>query len=151
MTGEDHTGGPLDVATLEVLARRAETHRLVDDWAFRPDHISPRRLELHLDDGQYPESVDASRLDVCWYEGGEYTFHYLESREDDTFESGEDDTWQCRWDHHSKPDAPTAHFHPPPDASADVEPSDLESAHHLGILFEVLDWIEARVVEHHQQ
>ena len=92
MTGDDHTGGPLDVATLEVLARRAETHSLVNDWAFRPDRISPRRLALQLDDGQYPESVDAARVDVRWYEGGEYTFHYLESWEGDTFESRENDT-----------------------------------------------------------
>ena len=71
MTGDHHTSGPLDVATLKVLARRAETHPLVSDWAFRPDRISPRRLKLHLDDDQYPEPVDATRVDVRWYEGGE--------------------------------------------------------------------------------
>jgi len=30
VNGEDYSGGPLDLSTLEVLARRADTHPLVD-------------------------------------------------------------------------------------------------------------------------
>lgn len=142
-TPADSPGGPLDVGTLEVMGRRAVSHGLVDEWSLRPDRLSPRRLELRLDADQYPAAVDGVRFDVCWYEGGEYTVHYVESRADDR--------WQCRWDRHPKPDAPRAHFHPPPDASADVEPSSLADAHHLDVLFAALDWATDRVRTLHEE
>lgn len=137
MRPDDSPGGPLDVPTLEVMGRRSTSHGLVDDWAFQPDGISPRRLEICLDPDRYPAPVDTARLDVGWYEGDEYTVHYVESR-------GEN-RWQCRWDRHPKPDAPRAHFHPSPDASGDVESAPLEDAHHLAVLFSVLDWVAERV------
>ena len=141
MTGESYSGGPLDVATLDVLAGRAGTHPLVDGWTFQPDAMSPRRLELHLDDEQYPRPVEEARLDVRWFDGGDYTVHYLELRGDDA--------WQCRWDRHPKPGGSKAHFHPPPDAVSDVEPSGLGATHHLGVLFAVLDWVAERVEQLH--
>lgn len=137
MTADERPSGALDVATLGVLGRRANSHRLVEKWAFRPDSMSPRRLEVRLDADQYPTPVVEARLDVRWFEGGDYTCHYLESRD-----AG---VWQCRWDRHPKPDEPRAHFHPPPDADADVEESSIDETHHLGVLFAVLDWIEERV------
>jgi hypothetical protein len=136
-SADDSPGGPLDVPALAMMARRAASHPLLTGWAFRPDSVSPRRLELRLDDDQYPGAVDAARLDVRWYEGGDYTFHYVESRSADR--------WQCRWDRHPKPDAPAAHFHPPPDASSAVEPSDLDDSHPLAALFDVLDWVSERL------
>lgn len=137
MTEETAGGGPLDVATLEVLAQRARTHPLVAGSAFTPDAISPRRLALQLDADQYPTAVDAARLDVRWFEGGDYTVHYLETRGDAS--------WQCRWDRHPKPEGPNTHFHPPPDAAGAVEPSTLAATHHLGVLFGVLDWVTDRI------
>lgn len=134
---DDPAGGPLDVATLRVLGERAATHPLVDGWAFRPDAVSPRLLEVRLDDGQYPVAVTAARLDVRWFEGGDYTVHYVEFRGDEV--------WQCRWDRHPKPGAPAAHFHPPPDASGDAEESCVAATHHLGVLFEVLEWLESHL------
>lgn len=139
---DDHSGGPLDVATLEVLARRAGAHPLVDGWELQPDAMSPRRLELRLDDDQYPEPVIAVRLDVRWFEGGDYAVHYLERRAENA--------WQCRWDRHPKPGESTAHFHPPPDAAPTVESSDLEATHHLDVLFAVLDWITERLGRIHE-
>jgi hypothetical protein len=69
--------------------------------------------------------------------GCEYTFHYIET--------GGGDSWQCRWDRHPKPDEPRAHCHPPPDAAPVIEPSTLDSGHHLGVLVAVLDWITERI------
>lgn len=143
MTPDDTPSGPLDVPTLEVMGRRARSHGLVTGWSFRPDRISPRRLELRLDAAQYPERVDAARIDLSWYEGGEYTVHYLELRDDHR--------WQCRWDRHPKPGGPTTHFHPPPDAGTPVEPSPVEESHHLGVLFAVLDWVTDRVTALHEE
>jgi len=140
---DDSPGGPLDVPTLEVMARHARSHDLLASWSFRPDSVSPRRLELRLDGEQYPAAVDTARLDVRWYEGDDYTFHYVESRGGDR--------WQCRWDRHPKPEAPSAHFHPPPDASSTVEPSELDDSHPLGALFDVLDWAPARLSTLHEE
>lgn len=137
MTTDDLSGGPLDIATLEVMGRRATSHPLVARWRFRPDGISPRVLELEFDTGQYPDEVNEARLDVRWFEDGAYTVHYLEIRGDDV--------WQCRWDRHPKPEAPMAHFHPPPDAGVDIEPSMLEESHPLDVLFSVLAWLEERI------
>ena len=141
MSGEDYSGGSLDLPTLEVLARRADTHPLVDSWAFEPDALSPRTLVIHLDRAQYPPTVESARLEVRWFEGGDYTFHYLETRDDGN--------WQCRWDRHPKPEAPRVHFHPPPDAAAGVVESGLDENHHLGVLFAVLEWVEGRVARIH--
>jgi len=142
VTPDDSPGGPLDVPTLELLGRRAVSHGLVEEWALQPDSISPRHLEIRLDSKRYPPAVETARLDVGWYEGGEYTVHYVESRGDDR--------WQCRWDRHPKPDAPSAHFHPPPDAASEVEPSQIDDDHHLGVLFAVLDWTADRVAALHE-
>jgi len=109
----------------------------VESWRVDPDAISPRQLEVILDAEQYPVSIEAARLDIRWFEGGDYTIHYLEHRGDDR--------WQCRWDRHPKPDAPSAHFYPPPDAASAAEPSDISAGHHLDVLFTVLEWIESRV------
>lgn len=141
MSETDVSGGPLDVATLTVLAQRASTHPLVDDWTLQPDALSPRYLELRLDVDQYPAPVEAARLDIRWYEGGDYSVHYLESREGGR--------WQCRWDRHPKPDAPVAHFHPPPDGASDVAESGIDADHHLDVLFAVLDWVDGRVASIH--
>ncbi|PSQ14642.1 hypothetical protein BRD02_08815 [Halobacteriales archaeon QS_8_69_73] len=141
MTGEEYSSGPLDVSTLEVIAQRAVTHPLADRWAFHPDTISPRRLELSLGENQYPSPIAEARLDVRWFEDGDHTVHYVETRDNDV--------WQCRWDRHPKPGESKAHFHPPPDAASDVEPSTLEATHHLGVLFGVLDWITERIKQLH--
>jgi hypothetical protein len=141
VTGEEYSGGSLDVPTLKVIAQRGGTHPIIDGWAFQPDAISPRRLELSLDEEQHSSPVDEARLDIRWFEGGDYTVHYLETRDDDV--------WQCRWDRHPEPGEPKAHFHPPPDAASDVEPSTLQATHHLGVLFGVLDWITEWIEQLH--
>lgn len=141
MSDETPSGGPLDIATLELCADRATTHPLVEGWAFHPDSMTPRRLELTLDARQYPQAVEAVRLDVRWFTDGTYTVQYLETRGDDV--------WQCRWDRHPKPNAPMAHFHPPPDAGSAIESSEFETTHPLSVLFGVLDWIAERVARLH--
>lgn len=134
--------GPLDVSTLEVIGQRAASHPLVSSRTFQPDRISPRYLEVELDESQYPPPVTDVRLDVRWFVGGDYTVHYVEA--------GADGRWQCRWDRHPKPDAPREHFHPPPDASASVGPSPLDADHHLEVLFAVQERVETRVRERHE-
>lgn len=133
--GEEAATGRLDISTLRTLARRAESHPLVDGWTFDPSGVSPRLLRLRLPPNAYPSDVTAARIDIRWFSTGDYSFHYLETRAADSY--------QCRWDRHPKPTAPRAHFHPPSDAG-DAEPSSL-APHHLDALFTVLDWVSDRV------
>ena len=78
---DEHTdtrdGGRLDRTTMETLAHRSETHPLVTSWAFHPDQLSPRRLEITLDSSAYPPAVTSVRLDIHWFVGGDYYVHYL--------------------------------------------------------------------------
>ena len=131
------------MAALDQVAQRVRSHPLVEEWRYRPDAISPRRLELVLDDARYPDGVTDVRLDVRWFENADYSVHYVESRPDAT--------WQCRWDRHPKPDAPSSHYHPPPDASEDVHPSELDATHYLDVVFSVLDRVEVRVRTLHEK
>ena len=85
MTNEEYSSGPLDVPTLEVIAQRASTRPLADGWAFQPDAMLPRRLELCLDEDQYPSPIAKPRLDIRWFEGGDYTVQYLETRDEDVW------------------------------------------------------------------
>lgn len=133
-------GGSLDVATMTVLARRSQTHPLVGGWRFVPHDRSPRLLAVDLDPSAYPPAVAAARIDFRWFDGGDYSAHYIEDRED-----GE---WQCRWDRHPKADAPREHLHPPPDAESTTA-SSLDVDHHLDLLFSVLDWTSDRVAGLH--
>lgn len=135
------SGQPLDIATLELLFRRAGTHALVERCLLSPDRLSPRLLVLHLDADQYASTVDAVRLDIRWFEGEDYSFHYLESH-------GET-RWQCRWDRHPKPEPPCSHFHPTPDADG-VTDSDIDADYPLGVLFTVLDRVSSRVEQTHR-
>jgi len=141
MDGGKIPSGPLDIPTIESIAQRSHSHPLVVSAQFRPDRISPRVLELELDSQQYPDTVHTVRLDVRWFEGGDYSFHY--------HEKVENNQWHCRWDRHPKPDNPRSHYHPPPTA-ARVEPSPIDEEHHLGVLFTVLDWVTARVERIHE-
>ncbi len=146
MTDRDETEtatGPLDEPTLRLLGTRAVENRLVVRQTFEPDAITPRRLLLGLDTEQYPAAVTRATLDVRWFERGDYSFHYQESRD----AAGDD--WQCRWDRHPKPSSPRTHFHPPPTAGT-AESSPVADTHPLPVLFTVLDWIADRVGTLHE-
>ncbi|WP_276259440.1 hypothetical protein [Haloglomus litoreum] len=131
----DGPDGPLDVPTLRTLGQRSASHPLVDGWRLEPA-VSPRKLVVDLDPGSYPAGVSAARIDARWFDSGDYSVHYVETRADTE--------WQCRWDRHAKPSAPRAHVHPPPDAGV-AEPSPLEAHDPLGVWFAILDWIREHV------
>ena len=146
-TAVEAATGPVDEPTLRTIGARAVETRQVTAQTFEPDAITPRSLRLRLDAGQYAAAVTAATLDVRWFETGDYSFHYRESRVgDETGAPGQDvaDGWECRWDRHPKPWAPRAHFHPPPSAT-DVEPSPVDATHPLGVLFAVLDHVADRI------
>ena len=132
--------GRLDVTVLQTMGRRANSHPLVASWQCRPDSLSPRHMEIQLDLSAYPAGVTEARFDVRWFTTDDYSLHYVEMRDNGSY--------QCRWDRHPKPDVSRTHFHPPPDAGT-AEGSSL-SLHHLDVLFTVLDWVSERVEQLHE-
>lgn len=75
------------------------------------DPLNPQTVAVELSDGV--GAASNARLDVRWSLAGNYAVHYTDDRERD-----------FRFDRHPKPDAPTRHFHLPPDApSRPVESS----------------------------
>jgi len=63
--------GRLDRTMMETTAQRSETHPLVASWQFQPDRLSPRFLQITLDESAYPESVAAVRLEIHWFATGD--------------------------------------------------------------------------------
>lgn len=99
--------GPLDDTALEQI--REEFTRLdglVSEAGF-DSLLDPTKLVVQFSDGI--GDADWCRFDIRWYRTGYYNFHHTDSQDVD-----------FRFDYHPKPDAPTKHFHEPPDAlSAD--------------------------------
>jgi hypothetical protein len=110
---DDH-GGEFGAISLPAL-RRIRTlwldiEPLVSDTRY-DSPVAPAELQVDLADGI--GDADAARLDIRWSERGMYAFHYAGS-----------DGIDWRFDRHPNPHSPTAHFHPPPAATAaDAEPS----------------------------
>lgn len=105
--------GPLDVEAMTAIRETVcELDGLVDrERTGLDDLVDPGVLPIVLDDGI--GEATACRFDVTWYRSGHYCVHHVD-----------DAGVNYRYDRHPKDGAPTAHFHPPPDApSADVEPS----------------------------
>jgi len=140
MTGGDTdasdspSGAPIDFDRLDVIqARLAASDRFsrIDDQpAFAPDH-----LVCVYDQRFYPDSVRSARLEVVWFENGDFTLHYHEEHE-----TGE---YDHRWDRHPSDHNARDHIHPGPDAPTPGEdtshPSDWRD-----ILSMVLSEIEDR-------
>lgn len=111
MTGTDGPGserpdvfGPVDAGALrEIRDLFLEREPLVTT-AELDDPLNPQSLSVELSDGIGPATT--ARFDVRWSVTGHYVFHYTDDSDRD-----------FRFDRHPKPDAPTRHFHPPPDAS----------------------------------
>jgi len=103
--------GPIDASALrEIRGLFVDLEPLVETAAL-DDPLNPQTLSVDLDDGIGAAST--ARFDVRWSLSDNYAFHYTDARDRD-----------FRFDCHPKPDAPTRHFHAPPEAaSRPVEPS----------------------------
>lgn len=111
MTGDDggngadepEVFGPIDATALrEVRDLCLELEPMVES-AELDDSLNPGSVAVVLSDGF--GNASTARLDVRWSLAGNYAVHYT-------------DDWDrnLRFDRHPKPDAPTRHFRPPPDA-----------------------------------
>lgn len=109
--GDRAVFGPIDASALRVIRETFTSLEPLVATAELDDPMNPQTLQVAIEDGI--GEAAACRFDVRWSTSGCYSLHY-------TDDCGRD----FRFDRHPKPDASTAHFHPPPDApSRPVEPS----------------------------
>lgn len=134
-SGTDSTGPP-DRQTLRLLERQLASDSLVAETVFEPDPYEPRLLRASLAAGQYPESVTEARVDIRWFTTGDFSIHYLESRDGDL--------WECRWDRHPNTHNTRLHFHEPPTAN-DITELEFSSLHPLDVYSTVFDAVEQRI------
>ena len=101
------TGAPIDFDRLDTVRERLAT----DDRFIRIEAhptFAPERLLCVYDPQLYPERVRAARLEVVWYENGDFSLHYHEDHE-----TGE---YDHRWDRHPSDHNARDHVHPGPHA-----------------------------------
>lgn len=106
MSNDDRAGefGPIYLPALQrVRDLWVELEPLVET-TYYDDVVSPTELHVELADGI--GTADTARFDIQWSELDMYTFHYVDS---------EDQNW--RFDRHPNTHSPEKHFHPPPDAA----------------------------------
>lgn len=135
---ESATGstGPPVRQTLRLLERQLTSDPLVAETRFEPESYEPRLLRALLDAGRYPDQVTAARVDIRWFTTGDFSFHYLEDRDDSH--------WECRWDRHPNAHNARVHFHNPP-TGVEVSDLDLSSFHPLDVYSTVFEAIEQRI------
>lgn len=101
------TGAPIDFDRLGVIEERFSTDERFTRIDARPE-FAPDRLVCRYDHRFYPGSVRAARLEIVWFENGDFSLHYHEGHEDRAFDH--------RWDRHPSDHNTRDHIHPGPDA-----------------------------------
>jgi hypothetical protein len=131
---DDSHGAPIDFDRLNAIVERFTTDDRFIDIAVQPE-FAPDRIVCRYDPGFYPQRVQSARLEVVWYENGDFSIHYHEEHRDGEFDH--------RWDRHPSDHNTRDHVHPGPDAPT---PGD-DASHPAGwrdVLAMVLGEVEAR-------
>jgi hypothetical protein len=130
----DSGGSPVDFDRLNVVAKRLATDDRFTRIESRPE-FAPDRIVCRYDSGFYPRRVQGARLEVVWFENGDFSLHYHETHEDGAVDH--------RWDRHPSDQNSRDHVHPGRDA-----PTPGDDASHpeewRAVLSLVLGEIEAR-------
>ena len=113
MTGGDDdatdplTGAPIDFDRLGVIRERFSTDERFARIDEQPE-FAPERLICVYDQRFYPRSVQAARIEIVWFENGDFSLHYHEEHQEGAFDH--------RWDRHPSAHNARDHVHPGPDA-----------------------------------
>jgi len=98
MTGQDGSkrthsvsGAPVDFDRLDVIQDRFATDDRFTQIVDRPE-FAPERLVCVYDTRFYPTSVQNARIEIVWFENGDFSLHYHEDHEKEQFDH--------RWDRH---------------------------------------------------
>jgi hypothetical protein len=98
---------PVDFDRLGIVAERLSGDERFARVA-NPPEFAPDRVVCRYDSGYYPPRVEDARLEIVWYENGDFSIHYHETHEHGSFDH--------RWDRHSSTHNNRDHVHPGPDA-----------------------------------
>jgi hypothetical protein len=104
---DDIGGAPVDFDRLDVIAERFGGDERFDRIEDRSEFASDR-LVRRYDAGFYPNHVQQARLEIVWFENGDFSLHYHEEHETGSFDH--------RWDRHPSDHNTRDHVHPGPDA-----------------------------------
>lgn len=114
MTGQDESSGsksvsgaPIDFDRLDVIRDRFATDERFTQIVDRPE-FALERLVCVYDTRFYPSSVQNARVEIVWFENGDFSLHYHEDYVEGTFDH--------RWDRHPSDHNARDHIHPGPDA-----------------------------------
>ncbi|MFQ3293185.1 MAG: hypothetical protein ACI9TI_001767 [Natronomonas sp.] len=131
---DDVSGAPIDFDRLNAVAERLATDERFTEIEVLPA-FAPDRIVCCYDLGFYPRRVQSARLEVVWFENGDFSLHYHEEHGGGAFDH--------RWDRHPSEHNTRDHIHPGPDAPT---PGDDAShpAEWRGVLSMVLGEIEDR-------
>lgn len=103
----DGGGAPVDFDRLDAVAERLSTDVRFSRVDAQPEY-APDRLICVYADQFYPSEVRAARLEIEWFENGDFSIHYHEEHADGSFDQ--------RWDRHPSDHNRRDHVHPGPDA-----------------------------------
>lgn len=101
------SGASVDFDRLNVVAGRFATDDRFDRLDVQPE-FAPDRIVCRYDPGFYPRRVRSARLEIVWFENGDFSLQYHEEHETGTFDH--------RWDRHPSNHNTRDHVHPGPDA-----------------------------------
>ncbi|GAA0254434.1 hypothetical protein GCM10009000_083790 [Halobacterium noricense] len=85
------TGAPIDFNRLDIIHERFATDERFAQIEVQPE-FAPERLVCVYNPRLYLRSVQVARLEIVWFENGNFSIHYHEDHEDGTFDH--------RWDRH---------------------------------------------------
>lgn len=119
---------PIDEAVLETVYERARAHPLIETVNGDRTDGTLTQVNVSFDPDQYPDRIQAARLEIQWYTNGDYNLHYIETHRSE-------EEWQCRWDRHPNPHTTRMHFHPPPTARSNDAVPDSPSDRHPSAMF----------------
>lgn len=107
-TSDSRSGASIDFDRLDAIRARFAAgdrfRRIEEQPAFAPD-----RLVFVYDQRFYPKRVRTARLEIVWFENGDFSIQYHEEHESGQFDQ--------RWDRHPSDHNTRDHVHPGPNAS----------------------------------
>ena len=106
-TSDSRSGTPVDFARLDAIGERFETDSRFSQLDEQPE-FAPERLVCVYDQRFYPKRVHTARLEIGWFENGDFSLHYHEEHDASEFDH--------RWDRHPSSHNTRDHIHPGPEA-----------------------------------
>lgn len=103
----DDSGSPVDFDRLAAISDRLSGDRRFARVVPEPA-VAPEQLRCVCTAELYPPEIEAARVELVWFENGDFSIHYHESHRDGSFDH--------RWDRHPSRHNTRDHVHPGPDA-----------------------------------